>query len=97
MEYAKIIREGRLHVCRCRHKSCYYCPPCRKLNKELCRGYHNIKDPLREIEARLLYEYVFDIISEEDLVKELNSKKPMRGKRDEGHYNRMKVLFERIQ
>ncbi len=95
MEAAKCIRECRLRACCCRPKSCYYCAQCRRLNKELCRGYHNIKDPLQEIEARLIYEYVFDIITEDDLKHEMIHRKPCRGSRDYGHYKRMKVLYER--
>jgi hypothetical protein len=45
------------------------CGRCRRLGQKLCRAYHGISDPQQELNARLLYEFVFGMISEEDLVR----------------------------
>lgn len=79
-----------------------YCNHCKRLNVKLCRKYHvltNEKESsqpdhvlqqlaCQEIIGRLLYEFVFDILSEEDLLED----KWMRVKRDWGHTKRLQKL-----
>lgn len=79
----------------------FYCGPCRRLSQRMCRQYHILTDEeedlpyaaqlaFDELKARLRYEYVFDIISEEDLLKGTwtSSKK-----REHGHQKRIAKLI----
>jgi hypothetical protein len=80
----------------------FYCTHCKKLNAKLCRRYHVLtnekeasepEETLRqlatqEIVGRLLYEFVFDRLSEEDLLLD----NWMYVKRDFGHTKRLYKL-----
>ena len=46
--------------CRSRCSSQFYCKPCSRLNKSLCRRYHDI-EPVDEIIGRLIYEVLFEL------------------------------------
>jgi len=66
------------------------CGRCRRLGQKLCRAYHGISDPQQELDARLLYEFVFGIISEEDIV---TNQWAMSHLRDWGHTFRIRKLL----
>lgn len=74
--------------CKCKNTSKYFCKPCASINRRLCRGYHEVP-PIEELVLRLTYEYIFDIISEDDLVK---GTWKMNHGRDEGHNERIRRL-----
>ena len=80
-----MICKGR---CKCKNNSKYLCKPCGSINRQLCRGYHEVP-PMEELVLRLTYEYIFDIISEQDLVK--GTWKVNKG-RDDGHNERIRRL-----
>lgn len=46
--------------CMSRGSSQFYCKPCSRLNKSLCRHYHGV-DPVDEIIGRLIYEVLFEL------------------------------------
>jgi hypothetical protein len=89
----KAIKGHRKSVCTCRK---YPCKPCKKLNQKLCRGYHD-KDNFSELLLRIQYEYVFDYITEEQMIIELKYFIPILGTRDPGHEKRMKRLFAGVR
>jgi hypothetical protein len=78
----------------------FYCGRCRKLSQKLCRQYHILKDSQeylpeasslarKEVKERLKYEYVFDIVTLEDI--EVGSWL-YNHKRDTGHQRRIEKL-----
>ena len=73
----------------------FYCGQCRRLHQKMCKAstaYHT-DNPVDELVGRLAYEFVFDIISFEDLVNAnwLGSKK-----RDAGHTRRLINICNKI-
>ena len=90
---SKILKESRLSSCGCRR---YPCKACKKLKQRLCRGYHNT-DPHIELMLRIQYEYVFDYISENQMILEFIYGIPIIGMRDEGHEKRVKKLFSYVR
>ena len=77
-----------LDKCKSTQTSLYYCGRCRRLQQYMCKKYHQEKDD--ELRLRLMYEYLFDFITYEDL-KDGNWKK--RCKRDAGHHKRIMTLI----
>ena len=70
--------------CTYRGSGKYPCSQCSKLNKSLCKNYHNKDfDAVDELVSRLVYETVFDIISIND-VRDGKWLDPRL--RDEGHH-----------
>ena len=65
------------------------CGRCRRLGQKLCRAYHGLSDPQQELNARLLYEFVFGIISAEDILSNQWASPTLR---DEGHGFRIRKL-----
>lgn len=90
---SKILKESRMASCKCRK---YPCKACKKLNQRLCRGYHN-KDPHMELILRIQYEFVFNYISEQQMIWECMYGIPIIGMRDRGHEKRMKRLFTYVR
>jgi hypothetical protein len=76
----------------------FYCHRCRRLSKKLCRRYHNANDPAEELHGRLLYEYVFDYMTERDLLEGSWKVIPTAtaadtvSSRDQGHLFRLRKL-----
>lgn len=81
--------QNKLHI----HK--YYCDNCNYIRRILCNAYHTCKrSPLLELLSRLLYEYMFDIISLEDI----RSKRWLNvSLRDPGHTLRLKICYSRAK
>lgn len=87
------------HVCT-RPKNCLHhrrCRPCRRLNHMMCASYHlydacATSDPWKardELALRIMYEYMFDRITYEDLRrKRWGDSKDM----DRGHVARIRLL-----
>jgi hypothetical protein len=74
--------------CKCKNNSKFFCKPCASINRQLCRSYHEVS-PMEELVLRLAYEYIFDIISEQDLA---NGKWKINKGRDDGHNERIRRL-----
>ena len=78
-----------------RGSSKYQCRRCSKLNKSLCRNYHNNDfDAVDELVSRLVYETVFDMISISD-VRDGKWLDPRL--RDSGHHYWMVRLVKRAE
>lgn len=67
----------------------FACKKCRVIKHVMCRNYHNLSDPLEELIGRLVYEYMFDIISLDDIEY---GHWLHRDLRDAGHHLRMVKL-----
>lgn len=78
--------------CKCKRTSKYHCKSCRKINTHLCRNYHNIS-PQAELILRIVYEYMFDIITFNDL---LTGKWMQQCSRDVGHHGRILTLLDYV-
>ena len=91
--------------CKCKPNGIYLCKNCRKINQRMCKNYHLLTKELesyapksvivqtaaQELFLRLLYEYMFDIISIHEIAHgEWKSKQNIR---DEGHQKRMMKLY----
>lgn len=73
----------------------HYCPSCCNVRKHLCNQYHIAKkSPLHELVLRLVYEYLFDIISLEDIKthKWLDNRL-----RDPGHTLRLRICYSKAK
>lgn len=101
----KMMKMKRIEACKCRDASTT-CYRCRRLAKRLCRAYHKLTDEEEksshkkhvakiatdEIKARVVYEYVFGILCDEDI--EYGSNGWIHSsKREHGHQIRMKILL----
>lgn len=98
----KKARQARCIQNKCKRGG-YYCGPCRRLCKKLVKGYHLFTDEKKksccsaecvdlaaqEVEARLTYEYVFDMIDEHLLE---NGEWLDKRLRDAGHTIRLQKL-----
>jgi hypothetical protein len=91
------LKDARHKRCKCHHKKPFMCGPCRRLSQKLCRTYHSDDThrltPYQELHARLMYEFVFDIISFDDLV---NGTWDCPTLRDQGHTFRIHKLLRKI-
>lgn len=74
------------------------CWRCQRLRKKMCRWYHgsdsNPRSVYEELHGRLLFEYVFDKISMDDL-RNGTWKDPC--KRDQGHHLRIAKLCKKAK
>lgn len=94
-ELAKLkIQKVKLCKGRCRSNatSIYYCKSCSRINSRLCRCYHSLS-PLEELVMRLAYEYIFDIITFDEL---RFGKWTLQCGRDIGHHQRVNHLLARL-
>jgi hypothetical protein len=97
MKMTKTIRQAN---CSCKGGSCYLCGSCKKLKRNLYKGYHECTNGSRrerarqEINERIVYEYVFDLVDEIVLIQEMLQEAPIRGVRDSGHTIRMAQLYK---
>ena len=94
-------KEMRLMRCSCKY---YMCNACNKLKRRLCKQYHVLTDTLekssnpidlselalKELYRRLEYEYVFDMISYDDILTGIWKDSY---KRDKGHQRRLMKLY----
>jgi hypothetical protein len=84
------------HICTGKCKACntslFFCSKCKGLNKKLCRRYHDL-EPLEELVSRLVYEYMFGMISAADIAQ---GRWMERCRRDYGHHERIVRLVSRI-
>lgn len=78
--------------CKCKNTSKWFCSKCGVLNKLLCRSYHGVTD-FDELIIRIVYEYMFDIITLDDIA---NEKWMGMCNRDSGHCERIKRLVSRV-
>lgn len=87
----------RMERCKCHSGKPFMCGPCRRLSQKLCRAYHNddthTLTPYEELYGRLMFEYVFDIISHEDLVHGTWDSPTLR---DQGHTFRIHKLVRKL-
>ena len=77
------------------------CSQCTQLRRKMCSAYHvHERERLtsgtahNEIALRLVYEYVFDIITIDDIEKGRWLHPSLR---DEGHHKRMQVLYRKAR
>ncbi len=91
------LKNHRLQRCKCHNSRPYKCSPCRRLAQKLCRAYHTDDThrltPYEELYGRLLYEYVFDIITHEDLIHGTWDSPHIR---DQGHTFRIHKLLRKL-
>jgi hypothetical protein len=80
------------HKCKCKSTAKYHCKSCKKINSHLCRNYHNIS-PQAELILRIVYEYMFDIITFNDL---MTGKWIHQCSRDVGHHGRILTLLDYV-
>ena len=78
--------------CKCKRTSKWLCSKCKELNKLLCRSYHSVS-PFEELILRVVYEYMFDMLSLHD-IKTGNWMGVCN--RDTGHYERIRRLVKRV-
>ena len=87
----------RMERCKCHKDKPYMCGPCRRLYQNLCRAYHtddtNPLTPYEELYGRLLFEYVFGIITHKDLMEGTWDCPTLR---DQGHTFRIHKLLRKL-
>lgn len=74
-----------------------YCASCSNVRKHLCDQYHNTntkKSPINELVLRLVYEYLFDIISLEDIKTHRWLDNRLR---DPGHTLRLRICYSKAK
>lgn len=72
-----------------------YCKSCSTIRKHMCNQYHNSqKSPLHELVLRLVYEYLFDIISLEDIKTHRWLDNRLR---DPGHTLRLRICYSKVK
>lgn len=84
-----ILCKGRCRSC---NTSKWFCSKCNKLNKLLCRSYHN-QSAFEELIVRLVYEYMFDMLTLDDI---MSGRWLEICKRDFGHHERIQRLIARV-
>lgn len=78
--------------CKCKHTSQFLCKPCANINRKMCRVYHD-NNPFEELVLRVAYEYMFDIVTD----NELRTGEWYTGYfRDEGHQERIRRLKRKV-
>jgi hypothetical protein len=96
LEDIKFIKDNIICNGRCCNKrtSKYECKRCKATKRALCNYYHKYDDPADELAARIIYEYIFDFITIDDIA----SGKCMHPElRDIGHQERLKRLYKRAR
>lgn len=122
MEDFTYWKKWRMERCTCRVNSKYLCKKCRQLKRHMCRSYHLLTNDIerhspieivtelatKELYARILYEYTFDIVDFSDIINikaitSIDSKKLLSMYelciqkhvfRDKGHQMRIDKLFD---
>lgn len=119
-------KKRRMERCTCRANCKYLCKKCRQLKRHMCRHYHLLTNDIekhspieivtelaaKELYARILYEYTFDIIDFSHIndIKGLNEKMchteslikvvtlvQQHAVRDKGHQMRIDKLFDIVK
>lgn len=67
----------------------YLCSSCKKTKRLMCKGYHDRRSVVEELERRLEYEVLFGMVAMNDLV---SGKWTEACGRDEGHHTCIKEL-----
>jgi len=84
------------HICkgRCIYRGTgkFPCKNCGKLKQKMCRNYHGLETE-EELVSRLVYEYLFGMISIDNLLSNSWMDKSLR---DCGHHERMRRLVNNI-
>lgn len=99
-ERMKTTKKIRQDNCSCKGGSYSLCGNCKKLKRNLYKGYHECANGSRkerahqEINERIVYEHVFDLVDEIVLIQEMLQEAPIRGVRDSGHTIRMAKLYK---
>jgi hypothetical protein len=80
-------------VCLSKNTHKYSCRKCTQVRKSLCRRYHNLPSPKEELVARLVYEYMFDVLTLCDIA---TGNWMDHSIRDIGHHTRMTKLIRQV-
>jgi hypothetical protein len=101
LEWLKKIKNNYICQGKCKsqqtstHPHTSYCSVCKQIRQRLCDSYHHCqKNPLLELISRITFEYLFDIITLEDIKSRrwLDSRL-----RDNGHTLRIKICYSRAK
>jgi hypothetical protein len=96
LEDVKYIKDTIICHGRCCNKgtSKYECKRCKGCKRALCNRYHKFDDPADELAARIIYEYIFDFITLDDIASGQCLRPELR---DSGHQERLKRLYKRAR
>lgn len=82
---------------KCRSTRCkrddVQCFRCSKIRRLMCVRYH-VHDPVVELFRRLVFEFVFDYITYDQIISD---KWLHKGKRDDAHHGRILTLVDKIK